>query len=78
MLGPPAWAFLGAASALMAAPLWRMASLVLCTFGIEQVWPSLHVDDTAGSRSIPKPTFLGRRCPCEISFNPSQGCKSLY
>ena len=47
MRGPPAWATLAAASAPMAAPSWRMASPVPCTFGVEQVLPSSQMVEPA-------------------------------
>ena len=47
MRGPPAWATLAAASAPMAAPSWRMASLVPGTCGVEQVLSSSRMVEPA-------------------------------
>ena len=63
MLGPPAWATLAAASALMAVPLWRMASPVPCTFGAEQVLPSSRIYEPTWCRLAPKEPFCNRPLP---------------
>ena len=65
MQGPPAWATLAAALALMAAPLWRMASPVPCTFGKEQVLPSSRLHEPTRCRIVPKETLHDRPLPYE-------------